>query len=380
VNTTLRALSNRLGGISVLVLAAFFVSNAVAGPKEVSGPGADPACFAPRDANVKYLQYPGKKGPLRVALVNGYVGNTWRIQMVQTGKAYAEGPDVKPDVAEFKVVSVGEDVAAQIGAIDQFTNAGYDAIVMIANNSTSYGPVMDRAAAANVVVVPFDVVVNSEKVIMVNEDQMEIGKLAGQYLLRHIPTKTGKILEVRGIAGTSVDQDRSAGFHTAMDAGGKWEYVEVRGKWDEGITQKVAADAIAVHGHFAGAYVQDGTPGLVRALIETKHGFIPVAGQAENGFKKMCVEYKDQGLTCASVGQVPSLVAIAIKAAISAAKGDVMPQFISAPIPYSDTESLKAGVNYFPDLPDSFYTNNEFPACNIHIGAKEITAQTKANQ
>ena len=106
-------------------------------------------------------------------------------------------------------------------------------------------------------------------------------------------------------------------------------------------------------------------PGLVRALIETKHGFIPVAGQAENGFKKMCVEYKDQGLTCASVGQVPSLVAIAMKAAISAAKGNVMPQFISAPIPYSDTESLKAGVNYFPDLPDSFYTNNEFPACNI---------------
>ena len=64
----------------------------------------------------------------------------------------------------------------------------------------------------------------------------------------------------------------------------------------------------------------------------------------------------------------------------TAERGRLMPQFISAPIPYSDTESLKAGVNYFPDLPDSFYTNNEFPACNIHIGAKEITAQTKANQ
>ena len=46
--------------------------------------------------------------------------------------------------------------------------------------------------------------------------------------------------------------------------------------------EKVAADAIAVHGHFAGAYVQDGTPGLVRALIETKHGFIPVAGQLDD--------------------------------------------------------------------------------------------------
>jgi ribose transport system substrate-binding protein len=251
---------------------------------------------------------------------------------------------------------------------------------MIANDSTSYGPVMQRAAAANVVVVPFDVVVNSDKVIMVNESQTDIGRLAGEYLLRHIRAKTGKIIEVRGIPGTSVDQDRHDGFHAAMDAGGKWDYVEVRGKWDEGITQKVASDAIAIHGHFDGGYVQDGTPGLVRALIETKHGFIPVAGQAENGFKKMCVEYKDQGLTCASVGQVPSLVTIAIKAAISAAKGNVMPQFISVPIPYSDTESLKAGVNYFPDLPDSFYTNNEFPACNVQIGAKEIIAQTKSNQ
>jgi ribose transport system substrate-binding protein len=375
-----RALSNRLGGISALAFVAFFAGSAIAGPQEVSGPGADPECFAPRDDSVKYLQYPAKEGPFRIALVNGYVGNTWRIQMVQTAKAYVEEPDVKPDVAEFKVVSVGEDVAAQIGAIDQFINAGYDAIVMIANDSTSYGPAIERAAAADVVLVPFDVVVDSDKVIMVNESQTDIGRLAGEYLLEHIPAKTGKIIEVRGIAGTSVDQDRHDGFRAALDGGGTWEYVEVRGKWDEGITQKVVADAIAIHGHFDGGYVQDGTPGLVRALIETKHGFIPVAGQAENGFKKMCVEYKDQGLTCASAGQVPSLVSIAIKAAISAAKGNVMPQFISVPIPYSDTESLKAGVNYFPDLPDSFYTNNEFPACNVHIGAEQITTQTDANQ
>jgi ribose transport system substrate-binding protein len=380
VDASLRARADRFVGISALALATLFVGSAIAGPQEVGGPGADPKCFAPRDAKVKYLQYPAKTGPFRIALVNGYVGNTWRIQMVQTAKAYVEQPDVKPDVAQFKVVSVGEDVAAQVAAIDQFINAGYDGIVMIANDSTSYGPVMQRAAAANVVVVPFDVVVNSDKVIMVNESQTDIGRLAGEYLLKHIQAKSGKIIEVRGIPGTSVDQDRHDGLHAAMDAGGKWEYVEVRGKWDEGITQKVASDAIAIHGHFDGGYVQDGTPGLVRALIETKHGFIPVAGQAENGFKKMCVQYKDQGLTCASVGQVPSLVTIAIKAAISAAKGNVMPQFISVPIPYSDTESLKAGVNYFPDLPDSFYTNNEFPACDVHIGAKEIIAQTKGNQ
>lgn len=373
-------LAERLGGLSAFAFAAFFATSTMAGPQEVSGPGVDPQCFAPRDASVKFLKYPAKTGPFKIALVNGYVGNTWRIQMVQTAKAYAELPDVKPDIAELKVVSVGEDVPAQIGAIDQFINAGFDAIVMIANNSTSYGPVLDRAAAANVVVVPFDVVVNSDKVITVNESQTDIGRLAGEYVAKHIPNHTGKILEVRGIPGTSTDQDRHDGFRKAMDAAGRWEYVEVLGKWDEGIVHKVAADAIAVHGHFDGAYVQDGTPGLVQALIDTKHPFIPVAGQAENGFKKLCVKYQDQGLTCASAGQVPSLVAIALKAAISAAKGNVVPQFISVPIPYSDTESLKAGVNYFPDLPDSFYTNNTFPACNVSIGAEQIVSKTKQNQ
>jgi ribose transport system substrate-binding protein len=69
-----------------------------------------------------------------------------------------------------------------------------------------------------------------------------------------------------------------------------------------------------------------------------------------------------------------------MKAAIAAAKGNVMPQFISVPIPYSDTESLKAGVNYFPNLPDSFYTNNSFPACNVNIGADQIISKSKADQ
>jgi len=200
----------------------WFITDATGHTEEVSGPGVDPQCFAPRDASVKFLKYPAKTAPFKIALVNGYVGNTWRIQMVQTAKAYVESPDVKPDIAEFKVVSVGEDVPAQIAAIDQFINAGFDAIVMIANNSTSYGPVLERAAAANVVVVPFDVVVNSDKVITVNESQTDIGRLAGEYVAKHIPGRTGKILEVRGIPGTSTDQYRHDGFRKAMDAVGKW--------------------------------------------------------------------------------------------------------------------------------------------------------------
>ncbi len=64
----------------------------------------------PWAADTQFFQFPKKEGPYRVALANGYIANTWRIQMIQTAKAYAAQPEVAAKLAEFKVVSTGEDV------------------------------------------------------------------------------------------------------------------------------------------------------------------------------------------------------------------------------------------------------------------------------
>ena len=100
-----------------------------AGPNVVQAPGADVHARRPRSAKTKYFQGAARKGSYRIALVNGYVGNTWRIQMIKTAKAFAESADVKRDIKGFKVVSVGVDAAAQLGAIEDFSNQGYDAII-----------------------------------------------------------------------------------------------------------------------------------------------------------------------------------------------------------------------------------------------------------
>ncbi len=349
-------------------------------PKVVSGPGYMPACFAPAAATTKFFQWPEKKGPYRIAVANGFVGNTWRIQMIKTAKAFAEQPDIKPHVKELKVVSTGTDVAAQLAAIDNFINAGYDAIITIAVNPTAFGPVVKRANRAGVVVVPFDNVLDTDEVMMVNEDQSEMGRKMGEWLVRNIPAKTGKILEVRGLPGNSVDRDRHQGFRAVMEApGNKFEIVEVVGNWDDGTAQKVTADALAVHKKFDGIYTQGGSTGTVRALIDAKHPFIPVSGEAENGFRKLCAEHAKDGLLCASAGQSPGLVAISMKAAIEALQGKVLPQMISVPLPYVENPNFKAGANYYPDLSDNFFTPNEFPPCNVNITATEIMAKNETN-
>jgi len=364
---------------TALVAAGLWADSAMAGPQIVKGPGYEPSCFKPWSDQTKFFQWKKKDGPYRIALVNGFVGNTWRIQMIKTAKTFVEQPDIKPNIKEFKVVSTGTDAAAQLGAIEYFINQGYDAIVTIAVSPEGFDRVIKLADRKDVVIVPFDNILDTDKVMMVNEDQKAMGRQSADFLLKEMNKKEGKILEVRGVPGNSVDRDRHLGFHEVMDKAGKFDIIEVVGNWDDGTAQKATADALAVHGKFDGLFTQGGSTGSVRALMDAKHPFIPMAGEGENGFRKAIAEHKNDGLKGFSYGQSPALVAIAMKAAISALEGNVMPQLISIPIPEADYTTLKDGENYWSNLTDNFFAPNEFPPCNVNIKAVDIMAKSAEN-
>jgi ribose transport system substrate-binding protein len=80
-----------------------------------------------------------------------------------------------------------------------------------------------------------------------------------------------------------------------------------------------------------------------------------------------------------SYGQSPALVAISMKAAISALQGNVMPQLISIPIPVATYKDLKPGTNFWPDLTTSFFAPNQFTPCEVNFTAPEIMAQSEKN-
>jgi len=328
-------------------------------------------------------QWPARSGPFKIAVVNGFVGNTWRIQMIKTAKAFAEDPSMKGKIAEFKVVSTGTDAPAQLGAIEDFINQGFDAIVTIAVSPDGFDRVIRLADRNNVVLVPFDNVLDTDAVMQVNEDQLAMGRTWAQFLIKELAAQgktSGKILEVRGLPGNSVDRDRSIGIHEVFDAnGGPWEIVQVVGNWDDGTAQKVTADAIAVHGRFDAIAVQGGSTGVVQAMLDAKHPMVPIAGESENGFRKLIAKHAGNGLKGISIGQSPGLVAIAMKAAVAALEGNPMPQLISVPLPIADYTTLKDGENFWSNLPDNFFTVNEFPPCGVNISGPAIMAQSEAD-
>ncbi len=348
--------------------------------KVVSGPSADPQCFAPWSDKTKFLQFDKKPGPYRIALANGFIANTWRIQMIKTAKAYAALPEVAAKLKEFKVVSTGEDVAAQIAAINNFIDSGYDAIVVNAQNPKAFGPVIKRAKDAGVVLVAFDNILDTEDAIDVDVDQKGLGVLWANWLIKNVPNG-GKILEVRGVAGTSVDTDRHDGIHETLDKSGKkWDVVEVVGKWDDPTAQKATADAIAVQKHFDGFTAQGGDTGVVQAMLDAKHPMVPFGGETENGFRKFCGKMAGEGLKCSSAGTGPAQVAVAIKTAIAALEGQVVPQSIKLPLAIVEDPDFKDGVNYYSDQSDNFFVGNAFPTCGINFTAQQIMGQSEKNQ
>jgi ribose transport system substrate-binding protein len=358
----------------------FSATALAAPPKVVTTANSDPQCFAPWSTTTKLFQYPAKKGPYRVALANGYIANTWRIQMIKTAKAYAAQPEVAAKLKEYKVVSTGEDVAAQIAAINNFIDSGFDAIVVNAQNPAAFKPVIKRANDAGVVLVAFDNILDTEEAINVNVDQKGLGTYWGQWLIKNTPNG-GKVLEVRGVSGTSVDRDRHDGIQEALKASGKkWETIEVIGKWDDPTSQKVTADAIAVHKKFDAITAQGGDTGVVQAMLDAKHPMVPFAGETENGFRKFCAKYAGQGLKCASGGTGPAQVAVAIKVAIAALEGKVLPQSIKLPLSTVEEPGFKDGANFYATQSDNFFVGNAFPTCGINFTAQEIMGQSETNK
>ena len=338
------------------------------------------ACYQPF-AGAETVQYEKlAEPPYNIALSNSYIGNVWRTQMIKMAKAYAATPDIAPLISDFQVNTADRDDAAQIAAIENQISNGAQAIVILAHTPTALVQTVQQARADGIVIVSFDTTVQADPPdpsldlgVTVNEDQVEMGRRWAQWLVDQTGGE-GKILMVNGVQGTGVDQERREGAYEVWEENPGMEPIEVVGDWDPGKAQTVTATALAANPDFAGVWCQGGTDGVVRAFIDAGVPLVPVAGEAENGFRKQMLEMADefQGY---SIGQTPGLVAVSMRAALSLLMGEPVPLAVSVPLPEVKTDELEPGVNVFPDAPDNFFTATSIPACGVNLTFEEVDAQ-----
>ena len=329
-------------------------------------------CFK-ASPNSTYIKYEKKDGPYKIAFVNGYVSNDWRIQSIQSAKAWVARPMNAKKIEKFKIISVGNDSAAQIAAIDNFITAGFDAIIFIAVNPSAFDGVIRRAQDASVILVPFDNVLDNDKVVQINESQKALGALKAQAVMDILGDKAKKILMVNGLPGNATNRDRRKGMISILKNYKDLEIVEVQGDWSTATSNKVVAEALAIHGKFDAVLSQLGAEGTINAMQAVNHPIVPMGVGGENGVRILMNKLKIPGV---SASQAPAMSAVALEAAIELLAGNKLPQNIYLPIPFVKAENFQDGVNFFSELPKFFNTGTGYEECFKPFSPKELLGQS----
>ena len=310
-----------------------------------------------------------------IALSNSYIGNQWRVQMVNLTKAYAE--KYYKDKVKLTVVNSGTDVQAQIAAIDDMISQKVDAILVDPASELALNPVLEEAAKQGIIVVDFDHAVTAPSAYKVGVDFVKFGGIMGQWMADTLKGK-GDIIMNRGVPGFEGDNAEYKGATDAMKTYPDIHIVaEVYGKWDESVSQAEMTKVLPGHPNINGVLSQAGGYGVVQAFLNLHRPFVPMTGEASNGWRLAMLKYKDQGLVGISVGDPPTLGAYALKVAVDTLDGNPpASKDINVDIPSATTDQLKEGVNVFPDLPPTVYTDIEIP----NSGMQPLTIQDSLGQ
>lgn len=195
----------------------------------------------------------------KIAFSNNYAGNSWRQSMLKsydvvTKKAVADGVVAAADV----FTTADQEVPTQAAQIQNLILQGYDAIVINAASPTALNGAIKQACDAGIVVVSFDGIVDEPCAYRVVVDYVDMGKQQIEQMAKFHP-EGGNLLEIRGLAGTSIDDAIHKGLEEGVAAHSQFKIVNsVTGNWDQTTAQKAVATVLPSLPDTVGVVTQGG--------------------------------------------------------------------------------------------------------------------------
>lgn len=146
----------------------------------------------------------------------------------------------------------------QAQQIQNLVLRGYKAIVINAASPTALNGAVKAACGAGVIVVSFDGIVNEPCAYRIAADFHQMGAVQVDFLAKKLNGK-GNILEVRGLAGVSVDEDIHRGIVDEIKRYPGMKVVgSVYGAWTQTVAQKEVAGVLPSLPQVDGVVTQGG--------------------------------------------------------------------------------------------------------------------------
>jgi ribose transport system substrate-binding protein len=181
----------------------------------------------------------------RIALSNNYAGNSWRQSMLESYRSVARKAVADRVVAAADVFTTADkEVPTQAAQVQNLILQGYDAIVINAASPTALNGALRQACKAGIVVVSFDGTATEPCAYRVVVDYRALGREEVEEMAKLHP-EGGNLLEIRGLAGTSIDATIHAGIQEGVKSHPEFRIVAaVNGDWDQTTAQKAVATVL----------------------------------------------------------------------------------------------------------------------------------------
>jgi ribose transport system substrate-binding protein len=195
----------------------------------------------------------------RIALSNNYAGNSWRQAMLQSwSEAAKTAIAAKQLAAADSFTTPDKEVTTQAAQVQNLILQGYDAIAIDAASPDALNGAVKAACDAHIVVVSFDGIVTEPCAYRIVVDYKMMGEKQVDYLATRFPNG-GNLLEIRGLAGTSIDNIIHEGIVTGVAKHPQFKIVgSVEGDWDEATAQKAVASVLSSLPQVVGVVDQGG--------------------------------------------------------------------------------------------------------------------------
>ena len=165
-----------------------------------------------------------KKDKYVIGMSQCNLGEPWRVAMNdQIAMAAEKHP-------EFEVIfaDAAQDNSKQIADIENFVQMGVDLIITSPNEATPLTNAVSAAYDAGIPVILLDRKIDGDKYTQfIGADNVDMGRIAGEYVADTLLPDGGKVCEINGLEGTSGGIDRDNGFREGIKKNDKIEIVAV---------------------------------------------------------------------------------------------------------------------------------------------------------
>jgi ribose transport system substrate-binding protein len=282
-----------------------------------------------------------------IALSNNYAGNSWRQAMLDSW-AKVTGEAVKAGVVKSAdAFTTAENQATEQAAqIQNMILQGYNAIVINSASPTALNGAVKEACDAGIVVVSFDGIVTEPCAWRVAVDFKKIGSDQLDYLAQRYPDG-GNLLEIRGLAGTSVDGEIHAGIQSGVGTHSKFKVVsEVQGDWTQTVAQKSVAGVLPSLPEVVGVVTQGGDGFGAAEAFKAAGRKTPtiILGNREDELRWWKEQKDANGYETMSVSIAPGVSTLAFWVAQQILDGQQVPKDLVVPFLRIDQAGLDDAV------------------------------------